>query len=134
MAPAVPFIPRSRVPRSISPAPVPVEASTAIIFVAAGLGRCSPSPRAGADAGFEAEFELIPAPGLQTVSGDGDLGAVVAPSRGGLADFVEGKIGQLAGGPAVRAVHWSGYFVGVGVGVERDSMEGQAVGPGSSPR
>lgn len=32
-------------------------------------------PRAGADAGFVAEFELIPAPGLQTVSGDGDLRA-----------------------------------------------------------
>jgi hypothetical protein len=91
-------------------------------------------PRAGADAGFVAEFELIPAPGLQTVSGDGDLRAVVAPSRGELAVFVEGKIGPLAGGRGVRAVHWSGSFAGVGVGVERDSMEGQAVGPGSSTR
>jgi hypothetical protein len=68
-----------------------------------------------------AEFELIPAPGLQTVSGDGDLRAVVAPSRGELAVFGEGKIGPLAGGQGVRAVHWSGSFagVGVGVGVER---------------
>jgi hypothetical protein len=47
MAPAVPFIPRSRVPRSISPAPMPVEDSTAIIFVAAGLNRCSRSPKSG---------------------------------------------------------------------------------------
>ena len=77
-----------------------------------------------------AEFELIPAPGLHTVSGHGDLRAVVAPSRGELAVFDEGKIGPPAGGQGVRAVHWSGSFpgVGVGVGVERDSMEGQGGG------
>jgi len=83
-----------------------------------------------------AEFELIPAPGLQTVSGHGDLRVVVAPSRGEFAVFVEGKIGPLAGGQGVRTVYWSGSFAGVGfdVGVERDSMKGQAVGPGSSTR
>lgn len=47
-----------------------------------------------------AAFELIPAPGLQTVFGDGDLRAVVAPSRSELAVFVKGKIGPLAGGQA----------------------------------
>ena len=41
----------------------------------------------------------------------------MAPSRGQLAVFVEGKIGPLAGGQGVRAVHWSGSFAGFGVGV-----------------
>ena len=40
---------------------------------------------------------FVPAPGVQVVSGDGDLQAVIAPARGKARDFLKGEVGPLAG-------------------------------------
>src|SRR5699024_3658780 len=67
---------------------------------------------------------VVPAGGIEMLTGDGDLEAVVPPAGRQLGDLLQGEIGPLAGEQGVRMRHGgTGSFVGVGVrSVQRETV------------